>query len=127
MASAPQDHLVWKSTTVDGRPALYGVAGKGQRLVFVHGWGLGQHAYKRALKRLVNLGCEVFAPALPGFGGTAELPDDRFTVAGYGEWLNGFLDAVGIGPDEQVFLVGHSFGGGVSIQFAHDHTERVRT
>jgi pimeloyl-ACP methyl ester carboxylesterase len=127
MASAPQDHLVWKSTTVDGRPALYGVAGEGRRLVFVHGWGLGQHAYKRALKRLVHLGCEVYAPALPGFGGTAELPDDRFTVAGYADWLNGFLDAVGIGEDEPVFLVGHSFGGGVAIQFAHDHTERVRT
>jgi pimeloyl-ACP methyl ester carboxylesterase len=135
MASAPHgpasDHLVWKSTTVDGRPALYGVAGAddpGERrlpLVFVHGWGLGQHSYKRALKRLVRLGCKVYAPALPGFGGTAELPSDRFTVPGYGEWLNGFLDAVGL--DEPVFLLGHSFGGGVSIQFAHDHTERVRT
>src|SRR4051794_21856352 len=127
MASAPLDHLVWKSTTVDGRPALYGVAGEGLPLVFVHGWGLGQHSYKRALKRLVHLGCKVYAPALPGFGGSAELPDDRFTVPGYAEWLNGFLDAVGIGANERVFLVGHSFGGGVSIQFASDHTDRVRT
>jgi pimeloyl-ACP methyl ester carboxylesterase len=127
MASAPEDHLVWKSTTVDGRPALYGVAGEGLPLVFVHGWGLGQHSYKRALKRLVHLGCRVYAPALPGFGGSAELPGDRFTVPGYADWLDGFLDAVGIGPEEKVFLVGHSFGGGVSIQFAHDHTERVRT
>ena len=135
MASAPPaDHLVWKSTTVDGRPALYGVAGASDDdpndegripLVFVHGWGLGQHAYKRALKRLVHLGCAVYAPALPGFGGTPELPGDRFTVPGYAEWLAGFLDAVGI--KERVFLMGHSFGGGVSIQFAHDHTERVRT
>ena len=129
MASAqsgpPNDHLVWKSTQVDGRPALYGVAGEGAPLVFVHGWGLGQHAYKRALKRLVHLGCRVYAPALPGFGGSAELPREHFDLDGYGTWLNGFLDAVGI--TEPVFLVGHSFGGAVSIQLAHDHQDRVRT
>lgn len=127
MASAPPptDHLVWKSTEVDGRPALYGVAGEGLPLVFIHGWGLGQHAYKRALKRLVHLGCKVYAPALPGFGGSPSLPGDQFTIEGYGAWVAGFLDAVGI--DEPVFLVGHSFGGAVSIQFASDHLERVRT
>ena len=128
MASAPQppvDHLVWKSTTVHGRTALYGEAGSGLPLVFVHGWGLGQHSYKRALKRLVHLGCKVYAPALPGFGGTAELPSEDFTLDGYARWLGGFLDAVGV--DERVFLVGHSFGGAVSIQFAHDTDQRVRT
>ena len=128
MASATQppiDHLVWKSTTVHGRTALYGVAGEGLPLVFVHGWGLGQHSYKRALKRLVRLGCRVYAPALPGFGGTAELPAEDFTLDGYARWLGGFLDAMGL--EEKVFLVGHSFGGGVSIQFAHDTTDRVRT
>ena len=128
MASAPQppiDHLVWKSTTVQGRTALYGVAGEGLPLVFVHGWGLGQHSYKRALKRLVHLGCKVYAPALPGFGGSAELPADEFDLDGYARWLAGFLDAIGV--EEKVFLVGHSFGGAVSIQFAHDAQDRVRT
>jgi pimeloyl-ACP methyl ester carboxylesterase len=129
MASArsepPNDHLVWKSTEVEGRPALYGVAGEGFPLVFVHGWGLGQHAYKRALKRLVHLGCKVYAPALPGFGGSAELPAGQFDLDGYSAWLAGFVDAMDIA--EPVFLVGHSFGGAVSIQFAHDHQERVRT
>ena len=49
-------HLVWKRTTVDGRTALYGVAGEGTPVLFLHGWGLGQHSYKRALKRLVRMG-----------------------------------------------------------------------
>lgn len=129
MASAPapppNDHLVWKRTTVDGRPALYGVAGFGIPLVFVHGWGLGQHAYKRALKRLVHLGCRVYAPALPGFGGSADLQGPDTALSGYSRWLGRFLEAVG--EDEPVFLVGHSFGGGVAIQFAYDHPDRVRT
>jgi pimeloyl-ACP methyl ester carboxylesterase len=29
--------------------------------------------------------------------------------------------------DEPVFLIGHSFGGGVAIRFAHDYPERVRS
>ena len=120
----PPDHLIWKRTTVDGRTALYGVAGEGVPVLFLHGWGLGQHAYKRALKRLVHQGCRVYAPALPGFGGTADLPARHFSFAGYAEWVKLFLDAVK--EDEPVFVVGHSFGGGVSIKLAHDHPERVR-
>jgi pimeloyl-ACP methyl ester carboxylesterase len=122
---APQDHLVWKRTTVDGRAALYGEAGDGLPVLFLHGWGLGQHAYKRAMKRLVQLGCRVFAPALPGFGGTAELPKAQFSLQGYAAWIEQFLQAVEV--DEPVFLMGHSFGGGVAIQFAHDMPKRVRT
>lgn len=119
MASAqplegPVHHLAWSRTSVQGRPAAYGTAGVdgGLPVVFLHGWALGSHAYKRSLQRLVQLECQVFAPALPGFGGTADLPRDAFSMDGV---------------DEPVFLVGHSFGGGVAIQFAHDHAQRVRT
>src|SRR5579864_8963886 len=97
--SASNDHLVWHHTTVDGRLALYGVAGEGMPVVFLHGWALGQHAYRRALKRLAHLGCRVYAPALPGFGGTADLAPDDFSFAGYGRWVAAFLDAMEVeGP-----------------------------
>src|SRR5437588_3174699 len=92
----PADHLAWQSTTVRDRPALYGAAGDGIPLLFLHGWGLAHHAYKRPLKRLVHLGCRVYAPALPGFGGTANLPKDSLTLAGYAAWVDEFLDAVGV-------------------------------
>jgi pimeloyl-ACP methyl ester carboxylesterase len=116
-------HLDWDRTTVSGRAACYGVAGTGRPVVFLHGWALGQHAYKRALKRIVNLGYRVYAPALPGFGGTADLPGGAASFAGYADWLDAWLGAVAV--DEPVSLVGHSFGGGVAIKLAHDHPERV--
>jgi pimeloyl-ACP methyl ester carboxylesterase len=118
------EHLVWRRTTVGGQAALYGTAGQGLPVLFLHGWALGQHAYKRALKRLVHLGCQVFAPALPGFGGTHDLPSRELSFAGYASWVAEFLDAVGV--DEPVFAVGHSFGGGVAIKLAHDYPEKVR-
>src|SRR4051794_26573193 len=124
LPTGSSDHLAWKRATVNGRTALYGVAGEGLPVVFLHGWGLGQHSYKRALKRLVGLGCRVYAPAMPGFGGTADLPAREFSLAGYAEWVDEFLRVVKV--DEPAFLIGHSFGGGVAIQTAHDYPDRVR-
>lgn len=108
---------------VDNRPAVYGEAGVGPPVVFFHGWGLGHHAYKRPLARLALRGCRVLAPAMPGFGGTAGLatPAD---IHSYGAWADAFMDAVGV--DEPAIVMGHSFGGGVSIALAHDFPARVR-
>ncbi|MGH8922015.1 MAG: alpha/beta fold hydrolase, partial [Actinomycetes bacterium] len=114
---------MWRSTTVGGRRAHYGVAGEGLPVLFLHGWALGQHAYKRALKRLVHRGCQVFAPSMPGFGGTADLPAEALTLGGYAEWVAGFLDAVGV--TDEVLTIGHSFGGGVAVQLAHDYADLV--
>jgi pimeloyl-ACP methyl ester carboxylesterase len=125
MASKDEaDRFTWQHAVVDGRVAHYGVAGRGLPVLFLHGWGLAQHAYKQALTRLVHLGCQVFAPALPGFGGTVGLPDGEMSFAAFAAWVAHFLDAVGV--DEPVFVVGHSFGGGVAIKLAHDHPGKVR-
>ena len=116
--------LDWKGTTVDGRPAVYGEAGDGDPAVFLHGWGLDHKAYKRALSRLVRAGLHVYAPALPGFGGTAALPDGHGDLGDYGDWVAAFLVSVGV--RSPVLLMGHSFGGGVAVKVAHDHPEQVR-
>src|ERR1051325_1257670 len=121
--AAPEDHLVWHTVEVDGRPAVYGVGGQGLPVVFLHGWGLGHRAYKRALRRLAAKGCRVYAPALPGFGDTADLPPESRTLAGCRAWVVAFLDAGGV--DEPVFLLGHSFGGGVAIELTYTYPGRA--
>lgn len=124
MAKGPiSEHLVWTTTEVAGRRVEYGVAGHGLPVVFIHGWALGSHAYKRALKRLVRLGCRVYAPALPGFGGSTGLHSRHVDLAGYAAWAVAFMDAVGI--DEPAVVIGHSFGGGVATKLAHDFPDRV--
>src|SRR5579862_239522 len=119
-----EGHLTWHRIEVDGRPAHYGVGGSvGPSVVFLHGWGLGSRAYKRAVNRLIARGCRVYAPSLPSFGGTANLPADQMTLAGYADWVAAFMAAVGI--DEPVLLIGHSFGGGVAINLAERYGEVV--
>jgi pimeloyl-ACP methyl ester carboxylesterase len=115
--------LVWRHTQVDERDAVYGVAGDGPPVLFLHGWGLNHRSYRHALGRLARSGVTVYAPSMPGFSGTEELPADQFSLAGYAAWVGRFLDAVGV--TDKVIVVGHSFGGGVAIQFAHHATRRV--
>ena len=116
--------LEWKNVSVDGRRAAYAVGGEGVPVVLLHGWALGHHAYKRSLKRLIQRGCRVYAPALPGFSGTADLPGRRRSLEGYGDWARRFMEAVAI--EEPAMVIGHSFGGGVAIKLAHDFPEHVR-
>jgi len=117
-------HLRWKSATVQGRSTSYGEAGEGTPFVFLHGWGLRDRTYQRALNRVARLGVRVLAPSLPAFGGTAALPQQRFDLDGYAEWVADFLHTVGV--DGEYYLGGHSFGGGVAIKQAHVSGEKCR-
>ncbi len=116
--------LDWRRTQVRGRSAAYGVGGHGPAIVFLHGWGLSGRTYRAALKRLLRQGFQVWAPSLPGFDGSSALEPGDDRLAQYAEWVDAFCAAVGI--EEPVVLMGHSFGGAVAIQAAHDFPERVR-
>lgn len=112
------------STTVDGHKVSYTVGGSGPTVVLLHGWGLGHRAYRPGLRRLAECGFSVVAPALPGFGGTPELPVDQRNFSGYAAWVVRFVEALQI---RRAVFVGHSFGGGVAIQTAECQPGLVST
>ena len=124
-AGAPRQIVVEKRTFVQGRPAAYSVAGAGMPVVLLHGWALAHHTYRDVIASIAGQGCRVIAPAMPGFGGTHELPASDFSMAGYGRWVADLLEALGV--TEPAVVVGHSFGGGVAIRLSHDHPDRVRS
>jgi pimeloyl-ACP methyl ester carboxylesterase len=62
---------------------------------------------------------------MPGFGGSEALPDANFSIGGYARWVADLLDVLDI--TESAVVVGHSFGGGVAIRFAHDFRSRTRS
>lgn len=117
--------VVERRTFVQGRTATYATAGVGMPVVLMHGWALAHHTYRSVITSIAEQGCRVIAPALPGFGGTADLPRDEFSLQGYAQWVHDLLEHLEI--DESVVVVGHSFGGGVAVRFAHDHRQRVRS
>ena len=122
-AAAATTQIAWHSVMVEGHRVRYGVAGAGPTALFLHGWGLRPNAYRRAIEAMGAAGCRVFAPSLPGFGGTRELPPERRTFSGYARWVGHFVDAVG--ESEVALAAGHSFGGGVVTAFAFHQSERV--
>jgi len=121
--SGGSDRIAWKSVVVEGNPVRFGVVGSGPASLFLHGWGLRPNAYRHTIEAMSRAGCRVYAPSLPGFGGTRELGADDRTFAGYATWVGRFLDAVG--EDRMAVVAGHSFGGGVATAFTYEAPWRV--
>ncbi len=117
--------LAWLSATVDGAAVRYAVCGSGPPALFLHGWGLRPNAYARAIEAMAAAGCRVYAPAMPGFGGTRDLGPAERSFPGYGRWVDRFAGAV-LPPGQSSFalVAGHSFGGGVATAFAHACPDR---
>ena len=94
-------------------------------LLFLHGWGLTPACYLAGITRLTAAGVRVVAPCLPGFGASDALPLDRVDLPGYALRIARLLEALGeSGP---LFVVGHSFGGGIALQLATDRPDLVRS
>lgn len=118
-----EDQLQWQRISLPSGSAQYAMAGTGRPVLFLHGWGLGCRVYEPALRLLASAHTRVYAPSLPGFGGTAPLPSGAMGLAGYARWVAEFIEAAEI--DTPLTVIGHSFGGGVAIQLAHDAPELV--
>jgi pimeloyl-ACP methyl ester carboxylesterase len=114
------------STRVVGQVVTYGlVDGDGPTVVLVHGWGLGHSSYARAAEELGSRGFRVVVPDLPGFGGSTDLTVLNVSFIGFSAALERFVLAI-LGDDPgPVHVVGHSFGGAVCAQFAHDASHLV--
>ncbi|MHB8262204.1 MAG: alpha/beta fold hydrolase [Acidimicrobiales bacterium] len=117
--------ISWQEIEMEEGVFSYAVAGEGLPVLFLHGWGVSHRTYKAAIAALASIGCRVFAPAQPGFGGSPRLATRERSFSVYAGWATRFLAAVG--QKEPVTVIGHSFGGGVAIQLAHDFPETVRS
>jgi pimeloyl-ACP methyl ester carboxylesterase len=89
----------------------------------VHGFFAGGGVYWRESTRLAaKLGLRVVNPNLPGFAGSTALHWDDLTMSAFAASLVDLLDHLGV---DKVLILGHSMGGAVSVQFAHDHPDRT--
>jgi pimeloyl-ACP methyl ester carboxylesterase len=119
----PADRVSWHTVEVGDHRVRYARCGAGPAALFLHGWGLRPNAYRRTIRAMAGAGCCVYAPALPGFGGTRELEAQQRTFTGYAVWAGRFLDAVG--EDTAAVVAGHSFGGGVATALTYEEPWRV--
>ena len=95
-------------------------SGYGFPLVLVHGYLGGAAQWERQLSSPPD-GLRVIAPCLPGFGGSADIAPAQ-SIDEFARILLCFLSAQGI---EQFFLLGHSMGGMIAQEMAHQAGHRV--
>ena len=117
--------VVRKTVTVDGRswPYLEGGDPSKPTLVMVHGFGADKDHWAFYAPWLTK-DYHLIAPDLPGFGENDRDRELPFDVASQARRLKDFLDVLGI---ERPHLGGNSMGGWISLRFAIDYPDRLRT
>jgi pimeloyl-ACP methyl ester carboxylesterase len=96
--------------------------GEGEPQLLVHGLGASSVTWVEVMEGLAEHG-PVVAVDLPGFGHTAAVDDDTFTVPAYVSFVLEVADALGW---EQFSLHGNSMGGLIAALVASRRPERVR-
>ncbi|MEU3960307.1 alpha/beta fold hydrolase [Streptomyces buecherae] len=113
--------VIAKDVVVDGLRVRYHEHGSGDPVVFLHGIGGTADYWRRAVEG-VGRTHRAVAIDLPGCGGSDPLPGDdspEQTAA----FLWKAVKAIGLSPP---VLVGHSFGGLLSLMMCLDRPEAVR-
>ena len=106
--------------TIHGHRRAYVVRGSGPALLLLHGLGCDHTTWAPVIDSLARR-YTVIAPDLLGHG-QSDKPRADYSVGGYANGMRDLLTVLGI---DRVTVVGHSFGGGVAMQFAYQFPERT--
>ena len=106
---------------VHGHERAYLDAGSGPVVLLLHGIGANLSTWDRVVPGIVERGYRVIAPDFLGHGASAK-PRADYSLGGF---ANGMRDLLTLLDIERVSVVGHSFGGGVAMQFAYQFPERA--
>ncbi len=105
---------------IEGIELNYIEEGKGKDVLVLHGWGASIGTVL-PIVNLLKAKFKVYALDLPGFG-ESQLPKEVFDSADYARIVKKFIDMMGI---ERLILIGHSFGGKLSILLANKYPSMV--
>ncbi|MGQ9896371.1 MAG: alpha/beta fold hydrolase [Acidobacteriota bacterium] len=92
----------------------------GHAIVLLHGYGAMVEHWRKNIPALAA-DATVYAIDLLGFG-KSDMPNVHYSARLWGEQVRDFLDARRL---KKVTLFGHSMGGLVAAQFAHDYPDRT--
>lgn len=107
---------------LDGTLVSYYRFGEGKtNLVFLHGWRSNGMVWKGIADKLDLKEYSIYLLDLPGFG---ESPNPRktFTILDYSNVVAKFIEKIQL---KNVTLVGHSFGGRITIKISALHPELI--
>jgi len=106
--------------TIHGHRRAFIKTGCGPAVLLLHGLGCDHTTWLPVIAALSRR-YTVIAPDLLGHG-KSDKPRADYSVGGYANGMRDLLTVLGI---DKVTVVGHSFGGGVAMQFAYQFPERT--
>lgn len=106
--------------TVHGHRRAYVRMGSGPALLLLHGLGCDHTTWAPVMQSLARTHT-VIAPDLLGHG-QSDKPRADYSLGGYANGMRDLLTVLGI---DTATVVGHSFGGGVAMQFGYQFPERT--
>ena len=95
--------------------------GAGVPLLMVHGVGSSIETWGDIPDRLSSAGLPFVALDLLGHG-SSSMGHGDFSLGAHANTIRDLMDHLGL---DRVHLVGHSLGGGISLQFAYQYPDRV--
>lgn len=105
---------------VHGYRRAYRMRGSGPALLLLHGMACDSTTWLPVIDTLAEH-FTVIAPDLLGHG-ESDKPNADYSLGGFANGMRDLLTVLGI---DKVTVVGHSFGGGVAMQFAYQFPERT--
>ncbi len=116
----PHAPLDVEYVTLHGHRRAFVRTGSGPALLLLHGLGCDHTTWEPVIRELARRHT-VIAPDLLGHG-LSDKPRADYSLGGYANGMRDLLTVLGI---DSVTVVGHSFGGGVAMQFAYQFPERT--
>ena len=112
-----------RRVTLHGREVAYtDYPGKGPALLMLHGVGSSSEGWDESAALLASSGSRVICVDLPGHGDSSRERGD-YSLGALASTVRDLIDQLNLGP---VILVGHSLGGGISLQFLYQYPSHVR-
>lgn len=107
--------------TISGIKTLVSSSGEGRTLLCLHGWGGSHESFTELREAMRNDNVRIIAPDLPGFGESDD-PEFSWSVDDYANFIEELVKELNL---SNVLLIGHSFGGRISIKLASRKCEWI--
>ena len=109
-----------QNTEINGLKIAYQVAGEGDVVLLLHGWGGEAASFQPVFEWLAH-SHKVYALDLPGFG-KSQVPPTAWNTSNYAQFVIAFLEKFRI---PKAHFIAHSFGGRISIIVSAEYPEKV--
>ncbi|MFH1401943.1 MAG: alpha/beta hydrolase [Parcubacteria group bacterium] len=99
-------------------------------VLILHGWGGSSDSWLKVQSILTRNGFKVIVPDFPGFGKSLT-PPSPWGIKNYTDFILKFIEGTNLEKSrgelaEPFFLLGHSFGGRISVRLAAEHPEKIK-